>query len=160
LTTWETPQSLFDALYREFHFTIDVAANTENHKCVRYFTVETDALRQNWSHDVFWLNPPYGRGQNVYAWVKKVYESAVAGGVGACLLPASTDTKWFHEFCMKASEIRFVSDRLWFSLDGRAQRANHASIVVVFRQNDLGTPRISSIKNYRPPRQKLFARTA
>ena len=80
------------------------------------------------------MNPPYGRGQNVYAWVEKAYLSAEDGGTGVCLLPLSGDTKWFHDFVMKSNEIRFVRDRIWFELNGVATRANHASIVVVFRK--------------------------
>ena len=131
-TTWETPQHFFDILNNEFCFDIDVAALPGTAKCKKYFTPEIDALRQDWK-GTFWMNPPYGRGQNVYAWVKKAYESAKRGAIVVCLLPVSSDTKWFHEFCLKANEIRFVQDRLWFSLDGVAQRANHASMVVIFR---------------------------
>ena len=148
-TTWSTPQSFFDALNAEFNFTLDVAALPGTAKVSRFFTPEIDAMTQDWSHDVFWMNPPYGRGVNVYQWVEKAFQSAVNGGTGVCLLPASCDTRWFHNFCMRADEIRFVMDRLWFSLNGRCERANHASIVVVFTPIMGSTPRISSISNYR-----------
>jgi len=148
-TTWETPQGFFDVLNNQFHFTLDVCALPGTAKCQKYFTPESDGLTQDWTHDVFWMNPPYGRGQNVYAWVKKAYSSSRAGTVGVCLLPASTDTKWFHEFVLKASEIRFVKDRLWFSLNGTAQRANHASIVVVFRPGMFHPPDIYTMLNCR-----------
>ena len=46
--TWETPQWLFDQLDAEFHFTIDAAADDQNHKCERYYTVKDDALTQKW----------------------------------------------------------------------------------------------------------------
>lgn len=148
-TEWETPQSFFDMLDKEFHFTIDVAALPGTAKCKKFFTPNDDALAHDWSKDIFWMNPPYGRGQNVYQWVKKAYETAKSGGTGVCLLPASCDTKWFHEFCMRASEILFVKDRLWFSLDGKPQRANHASICVIFKFPLIGSPKISSIHNCR-----------
>jgi hypothetical protein len=98
---------------------------------------------------VCWCNPPYGRGQNVYSWVKKAYETSLEGGTVVCLLPASVDTKWFHEFVMKSSEIRFVIDRLWFTLNGKAARANHGSIVVVFKPANYLAPVLSAISNYR-----------
>ena len=45
---WETPQALFDKLNDIHHFTLDVCANNENHKCDRYFTKAEDGLKQNW----------------------------------------------------------------------------------------------------------------
>jgi len=100
------------------------------------------------------MNPPYGRGQDVYSWVKKAYDTAQAGGTGVCLLPASVDTKWFHHFVLKAAELRFVRDRLWFSLDGTAARANHGSIVVVFRPGTGEVPRIGVMDNCRTAKEK------
>jgi len=149
-TTWATPKYFFDMLDNEFGFTLDVCALPDTAKCNKFFTPEINGLDQDWSNDVFFMNPPYGRGQNVYAWVQKAYESALAGGTGVCLLPLSGDTKWFHEFVMKSSEIRFVKDRIWFELNGSAARANHASIVVVFEPPHLGgKPVISTMSNAR-----------
>lgn len=149
-TTWETPQAFFDMLDAEFHFTLDVCALPGTAKCKKYFTPENDALKQDWSQDTFWMNPPYGRGQNVYQWVEKAYDSTrVGGGTGICLLPASVDTKWFHEFCMESNEIRFVRDRLWFTLNGKAQRANHGSMVVIFKPLLRAYLSIKSISNGR-----------
>lgn len=141
---WETPQDFFDTLDAEFHFTLDVCASEENRKCYRYYSMNENGLLQSW-RGVFWMNPPHGRGQDVYSWVKKAFNTACAGGTGVCLLPMSGDTKWFHDFCLKASEIRFVKNRLWFSLNGKTQRANHASMVVVFRPMPKGPPLISAI---------------
>lgn len=148
-TTWATPQSFFNALNTEFKFTLDVCALPETAKCNKYFTPEIDGLNQDWAMDVCFMNPPYGRGQNVYSWVKKAYETSLEGGTVVCLLPASVDTKWFHEFVMKSSEIRFVIDRLWFTLNGKAARANHGSIVVVFKPANYLAPVLSAISNYR-----------
>lgn len=148
-TCWATPQAFFEALNREFGFTVDVAALPGTAKCERFYQPDDCGLVKDWSGETFWMNPPYGRGQNVYSWVQKAYESAMAGAIGVCLLPASVDTKWFHEFVMRASEIRFVKDRLWFSLDGLTQRANHGSMVVVFRPGTDHSPQISAITNAR-----------
>ena len=150
VTTWATPQYFYDALDDEFNFTVDVCALPGTAKCSNYYTPEIDGLKQDWSKEVFFMNPPYGRGQDVYSWVNKAYESARDGGTGVCLLPLSGDTKWFHEFVMRAHEIRFVKDRIWFELEGTEGRANHASIVVVFEgSNRPPTPKISSMPNYR-----------
>lgn len=73
-TNWSTPQKFFDLLNDEFGFTLDVAATEKNTKCKRYFSLF--ALEQDWSGHVFWMNPPYGRGIDVYSWVKKAYYSA------------------------------------------------------------------------------------
>lgn len=150
VTNWETPPAFFNALNAEFGFTLDVCALPGTAKCEKFFTPEVNGLAQDWTGEVFWMNPPYGRGQDVYLWVKKAHDTAQDGGTGVCLLPASVDTKWFHDFCMKASEIRFVKDRLWFSLDGTAaKRANHGSIVVIFRPGTREMPNIGSMSNGR-----------
>lgn len=155
-TTWETPIDFFNSLNSEFGFTLDVCALPGTAKCSRYFTPEDNGLVQDWTGDVFFMNPPYGRGQNVYSWVEKAYKTAQDGGTGVCLLPASVDTKWFHDFAMRATEIRFIRDRLWFSLDGEPSRANHASIVCVFRSGQIGSvPKITSIENCK--RKKVAA---
>ncbi len=134
----------------EFGFTLDVCALPSSAKCAKYFTPDDDGLKRHWHNDRFWMNPPYGRGQNVYVWVEKAFCAAKAGGTGVCLLPASVDTKWFHQYCLQAQEIRFVRDRLWFSLNGITQRSNHGSMIVVFRPQVMrGTPKISSISNCR-----------
>ena len=150
-TTWATPKSFFNVLDSEFNFTLDVCALSDTAKVKKFFSPETDGLAQDWTNDICFMNPPYGRGQDVYSWVKKAYETGLNGGTVVCLLPLSGDTKWFHEFCMKASEIRFVKDRIWFELNGSASRANHASIVCVFDPSCRTSiaPRISAISNAR-----------
>lgn len=124
---WATPQDFFDDLDAELHFTLDPCATPENAKCLRYFTREDDGLAQEWTGVVF-MNPPYGRG--IGAWVRKAYESAQAGATVACLLPARTDTAWFHDYCARG-EVRFVRGRLRFG--GAKENAPFPSMVVVFR---------------------------
>lgn len=126
---WETPQDFFDRLNSEFHFELDVCASPENAKCPRYFTPEEDGLKQKWT-GVCWMNPPYGR--EIGRWVKKAYESAQEGATVVCLLPARTDTSWWHDYCMKG-EIRFIRGRLKFG--GAKHPAPFPSAVVVFRPN-------------------------
>ena len=123
---WETPQDFFDGLNAEFRFDLDVCATHGNAKCSRYFTREEDGLTQNWD-GVCWMNPPYGR--EIGQWIKKAYESAQNGATVVCLLPARTDTAWWHEYCMKG-QVRFIRGRLKFG--GAQNSAPFPSAVVVF----------------------------
>ena len=123
---WATPQDFFDRWDAIYHFTLDVCALPENAKCERYFTPEQDALKQDWT-GVCWMNPPYGRG--IGAWVRKAYESAQNGATVVCLLPARTDTAWWHDYCMHG-DITFVRGRLKFG--GSKNGAPFPSAVVVF----------------------------
>lgn len=123
---WETTQWLFDKLDAAYHFDLDVCARPENAKCRRYYTPEQDGLTQDWS-GVCWMNPPYGR--EIGKWVRKAYETAVQGGTVVCLLPARTDTAWWHDYCMRGN-IEFLRGRLKF---GNAKNsAPFPSAIVVF----------------------------
>ena len=125
---WETPQSLFEELDAEFSFDLDVCALPSNAKCKRYFTPAQDGLAQHWS-GTCWMNPPYGR--TIGRWVKKAFDSSQAGATVVALLPARTDTTWWHEFVTRASEVRFLRGRLRF---GAAETgAPFPSAIVVFR---------------------------
>lgn len=124
---WATPQAFFDKYHDQFGFTLDVCALPENAKCDRYFTPADDGLAQPWT-GVCWMNPPYGRG--IGAWVRKAYESSQTGATVVCLLPARTDTKWWHDYCQRG-QVEFIRGRLKF---GDAKNsAPFPSAVVVFR---------------------------
>jgi phage N-6-adenine methyltransferase len=127
-TVWSTPQDFFNKLNEEFDFTIDVCALPENAKCKRYFTPEDDALKQKWTGTCF-CNPPYGR--EIGQWVEKASKSADEGATVVMLLPARTDTKWFHNYVYGKAEIRFVAGRLKFG--GSKNSATFPSMVVIFR---------------------------
>ena len=124
---WETPQDFFDDLDWEFHFDLDVCALPKNAKCVRYYTPEEDGLAQPWE-GTCWLNPPYGR--EIGRWVKKAADSATGGATVVMLLPARTDTRWFHDYIYGKAEIRFVKGRLKF---GGAKNSAPFPSMVVFR---------------------------
>lgn len=126
---WGTPQKFFDLLDSEFKFDVDVCALPENAKCRNYYTPEMDGLRQKWE-GVCWCNPPYGR--KIGDWIKKASESAEAGATVVMLLPARTDTKWFHEYVYGRTEIRFVRGRLKFG--GSQNAAPFPSMVAIFRK--------------------------
>lgn len=125
---WATPQDLFDKLDKEFNFDIDVCADAFNAKCKKYYSVEDDALSQTWRGYCF-MNPPYGR--EILKWVGKAYESAKSGeATVVCLLPSRTDTKWWHEYVMKADTVRFIKGRLKF--DGHKNSAPFPSVIAIF----------------------------
>lgn len=121
---WETPQDLFNKLNDEFHFDIDVCATSENAKCSKFFSPLDDGLSQDWQ-GVCWMNPPYGK--KIGVWMKKAMEAETTV---VCLVPSRTDTKWWHEYAMKASEIRFIKGRLKFG-DSK-NSAPFPSAIVVF----------------------------
>ena len=108
---WETPQTFFDELNQEFGFTLDACAVPDNAKCERYYTPEQDGLSQPWD-GVVWCNPPYGR--DVGEWVQRGLMASKDGATVVMLLPARTDTKWFHDYIYGKAEIRFVRGRLKF----------------------------------------------
>jgi len=124
---WETPQPTFDILHAEFGFEVDVCALPENAKCARYYTPAEDGLAQEWIGKC-WMNPPYGR--EIGKWVRKAYEAAQRGATVVCLLPARTDTAWFHDYCKKG-EVRLLRGRLKFG--GSKNSAPFPSMVVIFR---------------------------
>jgi len=124
---WATPQYLFDTLDKEFHFTLDVCADQTNHKTARYYDKAQDGLRHAWT-GVCWMNPPYGRA--IGDWVKKAYEESRGGAVVVCLLPARTDTRWWRDYVMRASELRFISGRVKFGDAG--QGAPFPSVIAIF----------------------------
>lgn len=129
---WETPQEFFNTLDSLFHFTIDACALPENAKCEKYFTPEQDGLKQEWEGTV-WCNPPYGRG--IQKWVEKAYNTVKAGtATVVMLLPARTDTKWFHSFCYMNpyATVNFLKGRLKFS--GCKNAAPFPSMIVIFRR--------------------------
>lgn len=111
---WKTPEDLYAALNREFCFTLDPCPNGA-----------TDGLTRSWGGHRVFCNPPYGRG--VGDWIQKAKEGILA----VYLLPARTDTKWWHELAMKATEIRFLRGRLKFK--GAKQGAPFPSVILIFR---------------------------
>jgi site-specific DNA-methyltransferase (adenine-specific) len=135
LRTWETPPAFFAALDAEFHFTLDAAALPKTAKVATFFSPETDALAQRWA-GVVWVNPPYGQGV-LSAWVAKAYEESRRGAIVVALVPARTDAHWWHEFALRAAEIRFVRGRIRFV--GAASTAPFPSAVLVFRPPVFGS---------------------
>lgn len=117
---WATPQEFYDQLNDEFHFTLDPCADESNHKCDKYYTKEQDGLSQDWSGERVFCNPPYGRA--IGDWVKKCAECAC--DIAVMLIPARTDTRWFHQYIYGKAEVRFIKGRLKFGGGGRALRSH------------------------------------
>ena len=125
---WATPQDFFDELNNEFNFDLDVCANDENAKCAKYYTAENDGLAQDWK-GTCWMNPPYGR--EIGKWMRKAYESSRGGATVVCLVPARTDTRWWHDYATNG-EIRFIKGRLKFG--DQKNSAPFPSAIVIFKQ--------------------------
>jgi len=119
---WATPPEIFDPLNAEFGFTLDVCARPWNAKCARFFSPEQDGLIEPWSGRCF-MNPPYGNV--IRHWVRKAYDETVLlrnAELTVCLLPARTDTAWWHDYCLKG-EIRFIRGRVYFQRERERERA-------------------------------------
>ena len=128
---WSTPNDFFDKLNDEFHFTLDPCSTHENAKCYKHFTEEENGLLQDWGNEVVFCNPPYGR--QIKDWIKKSYEESQKDNTTVVMLiPARTDTIYFHEYIYHKAEIRFIKGRLKF---GNAKNsAPFPSMVAIFEQ--------------------------
>ena len=130
---WATPQCVFDDLNREFNFTLDPCANINNHKCEKYYTIEQNGVLQDWSNERVFCNPPYS---DIANWVEKAYyESINNNALVVLLIPARTDTRYFHNFIYNKAEVRFIKGRLKFG--DSANSAPFPSMVVIFRPTNI-----------------------
>lgn len=134
---YETPQDIFDYCNKhEGPLTLDVCATPENAKCETFFTKKQDGLKQNWSGNRCWMNPPYG--QKISKWIKKAYTASLNPNTKVvCLLPARTDTKWFHDYCAKG-KVWFIRGRLKFG--GAQTPAPFPSMIVIFGEPAEASP--------------------
>jgi len=134
---WTTPQQFFDKLDKTIGFTLDPCATEASAKCDTFYTEEEDGLTKDWAGYRAFVNPPYGR--KIGSWVKKSYEESLKGDtVVALLIPARTDTKYWHEYCMRAACIYFVKGRLKFGDSKNA--APFPSAVIIFNGSSMGMP--------------------
>ena len=129
---WATPQDFYEKLNMEFSFDLDPCADETNHKCALYFDKNKNGLLQDWGGHRVFCNPPYGK--DIKLWVQKCYEeSRKENTVVVMLIHARTDTKYFHDFIWKKSEIRFVKGRLKFGESKNS--APFPSMVVIYKNN-------------------------
>ena len=131
---WATPLDLFERLDQEFRFTLDPCSTHENAKCQKHFTRAENGLFQDWSREVVFMNPPYGR--EIGHWMRKAYESAQAGATVVCLVPARTDTRWWHAYAVHGKIIYFKG-RLKFG--SATSSAPFPSALVIFGNERKGT---------------------
>lgn len=126
---WTTPSKLFNELNKEFNFTLDPCCYKETALCEKFFTEKEDGLQQDWGGEVVFCNPPYGR--EIKKWVKKCYEESLKDNTKVVMLiPARTDTIYFHSYIYNKSEIRFIKGRLKFSESKNS--APFPSMIVIF----------------------------
>ncbi len=116
---WKTPKAVYQVLDGEFNFDHD--------PCPTKWQV--DGLKSDWG-GVNFVNPPYGK--EIPKWIKKGYEEWQKGKTVVFLIPSRTDTRWWHDYCMKATEIRFIRGRLKF--DDQENSAPFPSAIVIFRE--------------------------
>ena len=139
MDSWSTPQDYFDSVAKEFPFTLDVCALPENAKCKAFYSPEHDGLSQKWE-GVCWMNPPYGR--QIGKWVQKAYNSTTSATVVG-LLPARTDTKWFHDYIYGKAEIRFLRGRIRFS--GCKNSAPFPSMLVIWGAKNINAKQMKGL---------------
>lgn len=139
---WDTPQDFYDRLNLIYNFTLDPATNGFNSKCQKYFTDQEDGLQQSWQDEVVFVNPPYSK---IKLWVKKCFEEGQKPNTTVVMLiPSRTDTKYWHNYIMKAESIGFIKGRLKF---GNAKTgAPFPSAVVVFSRNNKNSPVIYTME--------------
>jgi phage N-6-adenine-methyltransferase len=144
---WETPKDFFEKLNWRFGpFTLDPCASEDSAKCTKYYTVNDDGLSKNWDNNTVFVNPPYGREIN--SWIKKAFdESKNENTTVVMLIPARTDTRYWHDYVMKAKEVHFVKGRLKFG--DSSNSAPFPSAVVVFSDTaDSGSSHNNSPRTY------------
>lgn len=128
---WETPQDFYDFLNTKFNFTLDPCATHENHKCEKYYTKEDDGLSKSWFGESVFVNPPYSK---IKDWIEKGYrerrQDLEFKTSVVFLIPARTDTRYFHDYCSKADKIIFIKGRLKFG--NSKTGAPFPSMLVVF----------------------------
>jgi phage N-6-adenine-methyltransferase len=107
-----TPDNIWNPLNEEFKFTLDVAATDENAKCAKYFTKDQDGLSQSWSGEVCWMNPPYGRVMQ--KWIRKAYSEWKNGCTVVAIIPARTNTSWWHDCIQDIAMVRFIRGEVAF----------------------------------------------
>lgn len=120
---WRTPKAVYQVLDSEFHFNFDPCPPNPDFDGLAYDF--------HWGRCNF-VNPPYGR--DLPKWIEKGYDEWLCGKTVVFLIPARTDTSWWHDFCMEATEIRYIRGRLKF--DDQKNPAPFPSAIVIFRGED------------------------
>lgn len=129
---WETPKDIFERLNSKYHFDLDAAASHQNAKLPNYFTADDDALQQEWQGNVF-CNPPYSR--QLGKWLAKAWQEHQRdpNRVIVFLIPARTDTSYWHDYIFNKAEIEFLRGRIKFEDNGNSKdAAPFPSAIVIY----------------------------
>jgi len=130
---WTTPPDFFNELNNKYKFTLDPCCTKESALCDKYYTIEDDGLIQDWSNEIVFMNPPYGRV--IGKWIEKAYKESLKGAVVVCLIPSRTDTRYWHNYIFPyASDIKFIKGRLKFG-SGNAP-APFPSAIIEFKKDE------------------------
>ncbi len=131
---WRTPKEFYKNLNNEFNFNLDACADKYNSLCNEYYSKENSCLENSWRGKRVFMNPPYGR--DIAKFIEKAYNESLAAEIIVMLLPARTDTKYFHDYILPYCEIRFIKGRLKF-LDENNQEKDAApfpSMICIFKK--------------------------
>ena len=157
---WRTPDWVVDLVHAEFSLQLDACATSENTQIEHYISPEQDALEVEWVECMpsdrpgqsVWMNPPWGRG--IGRFVQRAYDQSQKHRlVVVCLLPASTDTRWWADYVMRATQVRLIRGRLHFiRSDGHTGPSTKGCALVIFTPWGRGAPQFSVMN--RPPDPK------
>lgn len=131
---WETPKDFFEKIDAHFDFEWDLAASNSNNKCSKFFTKENSALKEDWGglNGWLWCNPPYGK--ELRHWVRKASESCANV---VMLIPARTDTSYWHDYIFDKAKVVFLRGRLKFEINGEPKdAAPFPSALVIFKNKE------------------------
>lgn len=133
--SWQTPAWLLDVLKRIFGvFDLDPCSPTRRRRGAPvsakvHLTEEDDGLSLPWHGKVF-VNPPYGR--ELKSWTAKARAEFLTGEASLviALVPARTDTTWWHRDVLEEAAVVFLKGRLRFGEN--AESAPFPSALVIW----------------------------
>lgn len=139
--SWGTDPMIFNAMNKEFNFSLDAAASDSNHLVENYLTKYDDSLSVDWSacgYKSAWINPPYGKGL-IKRFMAKCIEQKYKGVTSVLLVPATLDAQWLP--INSISEIRIITGgRLSFYHPITNKKVNgntKGSMFVIFRPSNM-----------------------
>jgi len=169
-----TPQDFFDRLNAVFGpFTLDPCAEPSTAKCEKFFTEADDGLEKDWGDSLVFMNPPFGRHEKACVnnckkkrckerghhidkdiagtedWVSKAWTASMLGATVVGIVPASTGTKWFNDYVLKAEKLIIVEGRVSYMYEGEPTGTPDFDTIVVIwtpKGNENGYPELLSMK--------------